>query len=501
VYAIPSSNLLEVPYHAQETNYFCGPASVQMAIEYLSGNLISQDTLAGEMKTDPVKGVTYTNMIRIPFDKGGYNSVREAHATLDELKEQNSRGYVSVILIWFDTNHKYGHYVAVIGYNATGIITNDPWPTNWNQPGSRKTGKNAFISNQLLADLWSNFNQWVLEVPYRAYLHMRVVDVAAPDKVLVGRNFKLTVSVEWSGIERLRSEYGPPYVVQVQICKGMASDWEACDGKALGYGPSKSGETVGPSGYRAYSIELVAPQETEVWRLTAFFTILNRERNSWSRVTDMPDTWREFGVKVTDIVALTVRVGRPGVAVSIDGRSMNTDPAGIAQFQVSITGPHAIQIPFEISTGTGRKIVFVKWRDGETSNSRTLTLTDDTTLIATYKTQYLLTVNSPIGTPQGSGWYDDGSSTQFSVASPLRVEGVMGILGSKYVFQHWNGDSTATTATASVTMDGPKTVTAEWRTDNTMPYITIGVIIVVVIVIVGVLLFVSRRKAIGRVPS
>jgi len=168
VYAIPSSNLLEVPYYAQEEDFFCGPASVQMGIEYVSGDVIPQRTLAAEMKTVPVNG-TYTNMMRMPFGNRGYTSVSEAHTTLDELKEQNSRGYVSIILIWSDTDHKYGHYVVVIGYNATGIFVNDPWPVHWNQPESRKTGKDAFISSSLLADLWTKFNHWVLEILYPAH--------------------------------------------------------------------------------------------------------------------------------------------------------------------------------------------------------------------------------------------------------------------------------------------------------------------------------------------
>ena len=168
MYAIPSSNLLDVPYHAQETSYFCGPASVQMAIEYISGVVISQETLAAESKTDPVKGETHANMTRVPFDKRGYVNVLEAHTTIDVLKEQNSRGYVSIVLIWSNMSHKFGHYVVIVGYNATGIFVNDPWPSYWDQPVSRKTGKNAFISNQLLADLWTRFNQWSLEVPYPA---------------------------------------------------------------------------------------------------------------------------------------------------------------------------------------------------------------------------------------------------------------------------------------------------------------------------------------------
>jgi len=201
-YAIPSSNLLEVPYYAQEEDFFCGPASAQMGIKYVSGDVIPQRTLAAEMKTVPVNG-TYTQMMRIPFGNRGYTSVREAHTTLDELKEQNSRGYVSIILIWSDIDHKYGHYVVVIGYNVTGIFVNDPWPAHWNQPESRKTGKNAFISTSLLADLWTKFNRWVLEIPYPP--HKPPVYTVTVSVIGVAQNYRSRMVIDGADSGWIRS--------------------------------------------------------------------------------------------------------------------------------------------------------------------------------------------------------------------------------------------------------------------------------------------------------
>jgi hypothetical protein len=199
---------------------------------------------------------------------------------------------------------------------------------------------------------------------------------------------------------------------------------------------------------------------------------------------------------ISDKVTLTVQIkpGKSNVPVSIDGSTINTDPDGKVQVKVSVAGPHTIQVPSEVSILTGTKIIFVKWEDGQTSNSRTLRPADATTLTAEYKTQYLLTVISPLGNPQGSDWYDEGASTTFSVTSPWTAEGFMGMLGGKYIFERWSGDLTATTTSASVRMDGPKTVTAEWRADNTMPYTIIGAIGAATIVIVALALAMKRRK-------
>jgi hypothetical protein len=326
--------------------------------------------------------------------------------------------------------------------------------------------------------------------------HLGITDVTVPPKVAVGQSFTVKVAVEWSGLDSLAKKYGPPYRIAVNVCEGPGTydNWHKCED--LAWAPSKSGETVDVSGSKTYSIELTAPERAGVWQLAAWFDIRNQQAESWVFFTDEPIS-REFNVNVIDKLTLTVQIqpGTPDIAISVDGSSAHTDTSGNAQFEVSITGSHIVQIPGEVSTGTGVKMVFVRWNDGQTSISRTITMSNDTRLTAEYETQYLLTVNSPMGDPQGSGWYDEGSSVAFSVTSPLTVEGFMGTLGGKYVLDHWSGDLTATTASATITMNGPKTVTAEWHTDNTMPYAIIGGIILVVIVVVAILLLMKRRRA------
>jgi len=164
VYSVPPFNMLKAPYHVQEGNYNCGPACVQMALEYISGYLVSQDVLATEMMTGAERGGTDLNMLRVPFVKRGYTSLDEhQQATVAELKEHNSLGHVAIINIHFDTLHKAGHYVLVVGYNSEGIFVNDPWPNTVTIDG-RRTGKEAFISYLLLSDLWSRRNNWVLRI-------------------------------------------------------------------------------------------------------------------------------------------------------------------------------------------------------------------------------------------------------------------------------------------------------------------------------------------------
>lgn len=167
VQAFPSSSFISVVYRAQETDYYCGPACVQMALSYLMDSFPSQSLLASEMHTNPWLGATYTNEMRVPFDKRELSLVFEETLDLDELKTYNSNGYPVIILIYSDTNHRYQHYVLVIGYDSNGIYVHDPWPTSWSQPECRLTGANVSISYSLLNDLWScQISHWGLVIPY-----------------------------------------------------------------------------------------------------------------------------------------------------------------------------------------------------------------------------------------------------------------------------------------------------------------------------------------------
>ena len=173
VRAFPSSNQLNVPYHSQketgayDQQVFCVPASVEMVFEYISGKTISQMILAQEMNTSLTgnqRGTRWVN-VPIPFQNRGYTNVSASQgSTLDELKSLNAAGFVSIIAIWYDTSHKASHAVVVTGYDEGGIRVNDPAIG-----GSAARDRNGYISNSLLADLWTDNKNWVFQIPYAAH--------------------------------------------------------------------------------------------------------------------------------------------------------------------------------------------------------------------------------------------------------------------------------------------------------------------------------------------
>lgn len=160
--------------------------------------------------------------------------------------------------------------------------------------------------------------------------------------------------------------------------------------------------------------------------------------------------------------------------------SIKTDPLGIA----TISGEGWCDSGASITTGTasatvagatGTQYVFLEWAIDDVSqpsNPVSIVMNAPHRAVAKYKTQYYLTVRSDYGNPQGERWWDAGSTATFSVTSPVGI-------GIQQVFTGWSGDSTVTTTTATIVINGPKTVSANWRTDYTQLYMIIAAIAVI----------------------
>ena len=116
-----------------------------------------------------------------------------------------------------------------------------------------------------------------------------------------------------------------------------------------------------------------------------------------------------------------------------------------------------------VSGGTGIRYVFTGWSgdaSGTDLKSNAITMNSAKTATANYKTQYYLGVVSSYGTVSGMGWYDSGA-TAYATVTPLIVDGSTGV---RYVFTNWSGNSSGTTSlTDTITMNAPKTATANYR--------------------------------------
>jgi hypothetical protein len=156
-------------------------------------------------------------------------------------------------------------------------------------------------------------------------------------------------------------------------------------------------------------------------------------------------------------------------------------------------------VPPTVSAAEGTQYVFQGWTiDAVPAAGNTISVTMDKphSVVAQYKTQYLLTVSSEYGITQGAGWYDAGSTATFSVTP--RVDTSYGV---SQVFDRWTGALESTQATGTITMNSPSTVAAIWSTDSTILYATIGVAIGAVFLLGIGLVALAIRRPRGKTSS
>jgi hypothetical protein len=117
----------------------------------------------------------------------------------------------------------------------------------------------------------------------------------------------------------------------------------------------------------------------------------------------------------------------------------------------------------EVDEGQGTRQVFAGWtRDasGTTLTSNDIMMSGPKTAVATWKTQFYLTVASDppnVTGLNGSGWYDTGSQASFSAAAIISAAD-----NTRLEFDHWGGDYSGQSPTGTILMDRPKTVRASY---------------------------------------
>jgi len=209
----------------------------------------------------------------------------------------------------------------------------------------------------------------------------------------------------------------------------------------------------------------------------------------------------DFMIRVTvaPLIQMTLQVEPNITGITVDGvpYSANLLPK---TFTWQAGSTHTLLVDSTISSASGVRHVFVEWSDGSKDASRTTNATEAARLTARFKIQYELKVISDLGNPQGSGWYDAGSTATFSVTSPQPEAGLFGSLGGKIIFQAWTGDSVADTATASIGMDGPKAVEAQWTTNESQPYMILGGIGAAIVAAITLVFLIRHRRAVPAPP-
>jgi len=221
------------------------------------------------------------------------------------------------------------------------------------------------------------------------------------------------------------------------------------------------------------NVEFLLGRPQSVWNLAILSVLLN---STGSAILSSENDY-SFTIVVHTGLTLVVEVPIP-VQVTIDG----VNGTGIVRLSLS-SGKHIVSVPEIFPYPNGTRLKFTGWSDGSAQANRTVALDYDTTLRADYVTQYHLTIASPVNVT-GAGWYDSGSIARLSIpTTQLPMSTPLGTLGGKWVFEGWseNGTLSSRNTTQTLKMTSPKTISAEWHADFTLP----GIILVIVIVTAG----------------
>jgi uncharacterized repeat protein (TIGR02543 family) len=121
---------------------------------------------------------------------------------------------------------------------------------------------------------------------------------------------------------------------------------------------------------------------------------------------------------------------------------------------------HSVNAPSPQTAGTGWRYVWANWSDGGASSHTLFAIPGTVLLTANFTSEYLLTLTSARGGVTGGGWYPANAIATIAATSPQS-----GSPGERYVFAAWTGDLISDLETAYVTMAGPRSITANWRTE------------------------------------
>ena len=161
---------------------------------------------------------------------------------------------------------------------------------------------------------------------------------------------------------------------------------------------------------------------------------------------------------------------------------LKTDPAqittltGAGWFEVDDFIEATAPVLIEESTDTQYRFDYWLLPDGDEDVNEDLNwkVTAPGKATATYETYYLLTVTSAQGEASGGGWCKAGTEAEWSVEpAEVSMSGFLGFLGGKLKPE---------SASDSVVMSAPKTITVNWGPNYTMPAIYISLFVLALIV-------------------
>ena len=259
-YVIPG-----IPYHFQVVDWYCGPASLQMVMDWLGeeigqydiGDVANEAPSYGCMDTDMRRAAQFSGMsaaIQNPALQG-YTERKLGYACVDKkiwtnyatrIKNTIVAGYPLFTLTWYDGGHYGGHFRVVKGYDdsLSVFVIHDPWYFG------TLSGPDLLVDQAFFADdLWDYDGHWGMVVsPW-------ILTPTFPASVAEGDTFDVTLKVLYPGPTYFAGSFaGMGCQATISLASGLAL---AGGSATLGLPDMDSGDTasvswrvtaVGPAG-------------------------------------------------------------------------------------------------------------------------------------------------------------------------------------------------------------------------------------------------------------
>ncbi|HTX36333.1 MAG TPA: DUF4214 domain-containing protein [Bryobacteraceae bacterium] len=161
------------------------------------------------------------------------------------------------------------------------------------------------------------------------------------------------------------------------------------------------------------------------------------------------------------LTSITIQTIPAGLQFSVDGGAPQTAPQTLSLSQTT----HTIAVvPTQTGpSGTlpGTQFVFTGWSDLGAASHTIVVGSSAATYTATFKTQYQLTIS---GSPAAGGSVTPASGTFYDAGTLVPIGATA---NGGYTFNNWSGTvANATSASTTVTMSAPETVTANFSSLN-----------------------------------
>jgi len=240
VQARPSVACISVPYHSQETYYYCGPAALEMLFDFYGADIpqiqiadVARTSPDGTYTIDMIRAAHFSNMStsigkESPLNFTGYTARKLGYAalecsgmTIDDLKSLILAGYPIIVL----TNW---HFRVVVGFDSSHIIFQDSYYGSM----YTMTYKDFNID-------WDYSGHWGLLVsPWN-------VEVSSPKNVLPGDIFDVTATITYPWAPPFLKQYPASFTnATISLPSGLTLVLGETSKKTVGTGYLEAGEAI-----------------------------------------------------------------------------------------------------------------------------------------------------------------------------------------------------------------------------------------------------------------